>query len=251
MLIGREHNSTLEAISKWEMKRVIRISIVYSALFNIGHIFQFYLNNGRQYLDNDTLSKDTYYYAYDTYPTPNRFFDSSISVSIYLFVYFLISFLTFFIVNTGVEVTLIRKLHSELADKKKRLDDMEKANKPQVEETSPPKPSIAPVVSFRKRRKQQMEETTEQRTVLMVVLNALINFFLRLPELCIPFSVSEDLFGMSWSFVNLIPSFPAFMADVAYFFYILTFTSTFIVYYLFNMKFKQSFSEYTHAKKRI
>ena len=50
MLIGRDHLSILEKISKWEMKRVIQGSIAFSLLINIGHIWQFQVNSGRVYM---------------------------------------------------------------------------------------------------------------------------------------------------------------------------------------------------------
>jgi hypothetical protein len=46
MLIGKEHSAVLENISKWEIKRVIAVSIVFSLLINIGHCFQYRINNG-------------------------------------------------------------------------------------------------------------------------------------------------------------------------------------------------------------
>jgi hypothetical protein len=145
-----------------------------------------------------------------------------------------------------VEVALIRRLQAELTSKKKRLMGMEKKD---TDASCPSRQSTVPVLSFRKKRRQQIEETTEQRTVLMVVLNALINFFFRIPELLLPISVAQDIFYLS--FVCIFTSFSAFLTDLAFLFYILTFSTNFLVYYLFNMKFKQSFSEFTHAKKRL
>jgi hypothetical protein len=150
-----------------------------------------------------------------------------------------------------VEVALVRKLHSELEDKKKRLDDMnEKSN----QNASTLLPAAAVPISFRKRRKQEIEEHTEQRAILMVVINALVNFFFRLPELFFLFSRFQLIFPTVSFFHDLLsplsPNLANFTTDLTYFCYILTFTANFIIYYLFNLKFKQTFSEWTHTKKR-
>jgi hypothetical protein len=195
MLIGREHNSTLQKISKWDFKWVIRVSIVVSALINIGHIFQYEVNKG---VINYITSYPLYISLYTTYPIINTFSASS-AFYIYLFAYFLTNYLLFFIVNTGVEVTLVRKLHSELADKKKRLDDMNQKSDPNAD--TPPTAVAAPVLSFRKRRKKEMEDRTEQRAIIMVVFNALINFFFRLPELIFMFTLISMKFSQGVMFL--------------------------------------------------
>jgi hypothetical protein len=46
MLIDQEHNSILENISKWDKNWLIAISRVTSLVFNIGHCFEFVLNDG-------------------------------------------------------------------------------------------------------------------------------------------------------------------------------------------------------------
>ena len=109
-----------------------------------------------------------------------------------------------------------------------------------------------PVSLFRKRRKQEIEERTEQPAILMVVLNAITNFSLRIPELLVSFSISQALFGSNifYQFINSFPRLPQSITDLAYFCYILTFTTNFFIYYLFNQKFKQTFSRWTHVKPK-
>jgi hypothetical protein len=248
MLIGQDHNPTLEKISKWDFNRVIGVSVFGSALINIGHIFQYELN----YFLTNFSETDSNEFLYSTFPAINTISltNTSFAFFIYLFVYFLANYLIFFIVNTGVEVILVRKLHSELAVKKKRLEDMNQKPKSNPSTSST---AVAPVVSFRKRRRQEMEDRTEQRAILMVVFNALINFFFRLPELLFMFTIFYDIFpGCDFfsPFRDTFISFRLFTTDVTYLFYILTFSTNFLIYYLFNQKFKQTFSEWRHVKKR-
>jgi hypothetical protein len=244
MLIGQHHNSILKKISKWKMDWLIAVTVLTSLVLNVGHAFLYTLNNGNVYTE---IFGAEYYSVYDTYPIINQRNTLSVSqypLSIYLLVYFLTNSIIFWSVNTFVEVVMIRKLHTELIDKKKRLDGMNST-------TSVSKFQKL-VTSFRKSRKQQIEDGTEGRAILMVVVNALFNFFLRLPELFVVFSISYTLFGAKLNYLfNPFPSFSLFLTDLAYFCYILTFTTNFFVIYLFNQKFKQTFSEYTHAKQKI
>jgi hypothetical protein len=246
MLIGRKHNPLFQTISKWDLKWTIAVTVLISAVLNIGHGFQYQLNDGTLY----TWHPDAYYDIYVKRSYPNDLaVDNSLPLYIYFILYFIINYFVFFIANTCVEVTIVRKLHSELADKKKRIADMK--IKPESEE----KPSLViitkPVFS-RKKRRQEVEEGAERRSIVMVILNAVVNFFFRLPELLVLLSQSEPLFGFNaiWWFFYTFPSLAIFPTDFGYFAYILTFSTNFIIYYLFNLKFKQTFSEWTHAKKR-
>jgi hypothetical protein len=139
------------------------------------------------------------------------------------------------------EMTLLRKLHKELIEKN-RLEQHEMT------------PLHAGQVSFRMRRKQEIEGRKEQRAILMVVISGFVNLLLRLPELSFLFTISDELFSFHnhdfLQFFGLFPSLLQFMTDFSYFAYILTFSCNFLIYYLFNLKFKQTFSEWTHVKKR-
>jgi hypothetical protein len=242
MLIGQEHVPLLENISKWDFKWVVGLTFIISALINVGYAFQYRLNNGTYYT---FVMSMMYLDADHTYPDDYSL-DRFLLLYIYTLVYFLINYMLFFIVNTWVEVTIVRKLHLELADKKKRLGGM--GNKVNTVAVTP----NAQPVSFRKRRKQQMEEGAEKRAFLMVVVNALINFFFRLPELLVLLAQSEPLGSNNvlFDFFNVLRTTTSLPTDVACFFYILTFSTNFLIYYLFNIKFKQSFSEWRHVKKR-
>jgi hypothetical protein len=87
----------------------------------------------------------------------------------------------------------------------------------------------------------------------MVVMNALINLFFRLPELLVLLAQSRPMIEYNglYDFFNSLPSLIVLQTDLLYFFYILTFSTNFFIYYLFNLKFKQTFSEWTNVKKKI
>jgi hypothetical protein len=112
--------------------------------------------------------------------------------------------------------------------------------------------STSAPLSFRRKRKMDIEERSEHRAVSMVLINALLNFSLRSPELLVIFSLAKKIYNPSFmqSFIDIFPNSRNFVTDITYFFYILTFTTNFLVYYLFNQKFKQTFFEWRHVKKR-
>jgi hypothetical protein len=205
MLIGREHNPTFENISKWDINRVIAATVFISLLANVAHAFQYELHGGDLY----TFYSSNYVYVYPSYPAVEF---SSTALDVYLIFYFMINFLVFVVVNTSVEVVLVRKLHTELADKKARLKKMAAHSR---------KSSAPESLSFRKKRKLDMEERTEQRAIIMVVINALLNFFLRLPELFVIFSLSYDPFGFTFleTLIEAFPNTRTFVTDLTYFFY--------------------------------
>jgi hypothetical protein len=242
MLIGREHKPLFVKISKLNFKLVVVFTFAFSALINVGHGFEYQLNKGLSYnWDSDSL----YLNLNAIYPSDFAI-DESLYLYIYVLVYFLINFLLFFILNTWVEVTIVRKLHSELASKKKRLDGMgaKRFSRANIGDVT---------TSFRKRRKQEIEDGAERRAILMVVINALINLFFRLPEIVVILAQSESLTESNFLYVFFFTftSLPDFVFGIAYFTYILTFSTNFLIYYIFNLKFKQTFSEWNYAKKRL
>jgi hypothetical protein len=141
---------------------------------------------------------------------------------------------------------LVRKLHLELENKKKRMTQMNGARS-NLEEN---KASIAPI-SFCKRRKLAMEETAERRAIIMVSINAFVIFFLRIPELLFVFTISQELFGATfYAYIALFSSSKLILSDLLYFAYILSLTSIFFINFIFNQKFKQTFSKWTHVKPK-
>jgi hypothetical protein len=247
MLIGREHKPLFENISKWDLKWVVGLTFISSALINVGHGFQYSLNDSKSY---SWFTSNFYIFVEPSYPD-DLSIDDSLSLYIYTLVYFLINFLLFFVVNTWVEVTIVRKLHSELADKKKRLGGMGMEMTTAAVIRSSATISATLMTSFRKNRRREIDAGAERRAILMVVINALINFFFRLPELIVLLAQSDSLMtnNFIYEFFNTFTDLQTFPTYLMYLFYICTFSSNFLIYYLFNQKFKQTFSEWRHVKK--
>jgi hypothetical protein len=244
MLINRDRGVILQKFAKLKLKFVIKVIIGVSALLNIGHVFQYSLNDGvANYASN--LVSVYYFTLYTLYPSIEKY---SETLDIYLLVYFLINYVVFFAVNTGVEVLLVRRLRAELANKKQRLEDMQMTT---VRSDSIGVNSTPLVVSFRRMRKQEIEAKTEQRAIIMVVVNATLNFSLRLPELLFLFSLKLIRSKALFSVLDTFPFLKFFWTDLTFFFYILALSTNFLVYFLFNQKFKRTFSKRAAAAVRV
>jgi hypothetical protein len=102
---------------------VIRGSLFFSGLINIGHGWQY------QFVEDQALTQTSNYdiaydnlngFSFSDYPKANQ----EQSYFLYSIVYFLINFGAFFILNTTLEVKLVRRMHDELVQKRERLAKM-------------------------------------------------------------------------------------------------------------------------------
>jgi hypothetical protein len=232
MLIGKEHTPLLEKISKFELKRVAIVTIILSLLLNIGHVFQYRINNGWGSVVSDYINVQ----MNDFYPA---IVSDNISLGAYILVYFIFNFGVFFLVNTWIEASIVRKLQNELTIKRKKVIE-------EIELFNMHNSAHSDVVNKMLRAKQKKIEQDckkENRAIIMVISNSVISFVLRLPEIFVFISSSDCLFpnNVLYSFFDSFYNFTSMMVSFSYLAYILTFTSNVVIYYLFNTKFKQLF----------
>jgi hypothetical protein len=238
LLVGKDHAPWLVTIAKLEFKWVIRGSLIFTAMINIGHGWQyqavedtaitlFYTNTEYGYENGHSFSD---------YPSANQ----GQPYFIYSIVYFVINFCFFFILNTGIEVKLVRRMHKELKEKRERLAKMN-ADKPSASSADSHK-TPEPVQD---KKKEEEDAKKELKVIKMVMLNGFFNFVLRAPEI---------LFWMEnqsvWSIFNnrninvagnhSVPGFLSMIADIGFLTYILTFSSNFVIFYKFNKNFKEA-----------
>jgi hypothetical protein len=236
MLIGKEHSSALETISKWKINYVVGGSVVFSLLINIGHVFQYRINYGWQGAANPTL-----YESYPAIVVDNFFF------VIYSFLYFLLSFCLFFVVNTSVEVSIVQKVRQEIAEKRVKTEEEIRNIKKNNSSCS----AVVNKVLLDKQRKIEQDAKKEQRAIIMVVVNSFVNFVFRIPEILVFIaSITRVLIplinmGVDQSEIEFSKSLFYGLAGVilslSYLAYLLTLTTNVVIYYLFNVKFKQLF----------
>ncbi len=234
MLIGREHNKILEAVSKVNFVKFTFGLVSSSLALNIGYIFQFRANNG-----NDFYMRGQFlFHSYDFYPSIEEGNKSFTTFLIML--YMIVNYFLFLIINTSIELVIVYKLRKEIRDKKERFANMTTG----VSGNSN--------LSFRQRRKAEADDKKERRAITMVLVNGLVNLFLRFPEFFTFFNNWNMLFEASYLYFWLCEKARVckYLMEVANFAYLLTFSTNCVIYYLFNAKFRQTFQAFTRVKRK-
>jgi hypothetical protein len=252
LLVGKDHSDWLVSAAKLEFKWVIRGSFFVSVLINIGH--------GWQYLavedSPEAFAASSEYFqvngdSYSEYPLANQnwaYFYFSV-------VYFVINFGAFFLINTVIEVKIVRRIHKELSEKRERLARLK------CDETSLSTVTTAysatkstSKADESKNKIDKENEKKERKVIKMVVLNGIFNFVLRAPEIFFwienasIFSLvfpdqsrpMDYLSDRSSGLGYYVPGLLGLVADIGYLSYILTFTTNFIIFYKFNKNFKEA-----------
>jgi hypothetical protein len=239
LLVGKDHGPWLVTLAKLEFKWVIRGSLFVSTLINIGHGWEY------QAVESQLYQSNWYYYLIDDnsgsdYPQANQ----GTPYFIFSIVYFCINFGIFFILNTGLEVKIVRRMQKELREKRERLAKMNAPESAAKTVSVGDEPYLQTCSEVKKREQEDLKK--ERKVIKMVVLNGIFNFVLRAPEMVFWIENSNSwsiLFEMADN-VNGIFSFPSVLnliADIGYFAYILTFISKFLIFYNFNKNFGEAF----------
>jgi hypothetical protein len=247
LLVGKGHAPWLVTVAKLEFKLVIRWSLLFSALVNIGHGWQYQAMKDFmvKVLIDQSFNENIVYlrsngYSYSDYPEANQ----GQLYFIYSIVYFVINFGVFFVLNTAVEVKIVRRMHKELKEKRER---MEKLNTSKASSISL---ALAEEVNTSKadedKKKAEFEDTKKERKVInMVVLNGVINFIFRAPDILFWMenkSLISDIFNKGGPKYNteFVTGILNLIADIGYLTYIITFTTNFVIFYNFNKNFKEA-----------
>jgi hypothetical protein len=250
MLIGKDHLPLLTKISKIKMRHLICGSVLFSFLINIGHFFQYRINYGWGRLMAELFSE--YYFTYDIYPS---IVVNNLAFRVYSIVYFFVNFVVFFLINTCIEVSIVRKLRHEIAEKRIKAEE----DISHMTRNNPSGSAVVNKVIKSKRKRIEQDAKKETRAIVMVIVNSGLNFALRLPEILVFLSSSVSVTtALMGTFVGegMLNFFSYFLNDVetmlvslSYFMYILTFTTNVVIFYLFNTKFKHLFMFWTSYVK--
>jgi hypothetical protein len=254
LLVGKDHAAWLVTIAKLEFKWVIRGSFLFSALINIGHGWEYQaveyavgLNgNEIQYLYVELNG-----FSHSDYPETNQ----GTPYFIYSMVYFSINFGVFLILNTTIEVNIVRRMQKELREKRERLAKMNSANSGLKTSSDGAENKSQTDLEDKKREREDGEK--ERKVIKMIVLNCFLNLILRGPDLlyCLQnLGVHENIFNIFKDYDNakkeIVPGLLSFFTDLAYFTYLLTFTSNFVIFYVFNKNFNEAVVLFWIRKKK-
>jgi hypothetical protein len=264
LLVGKKHYEWLVKIAKLEFKWVIRGSLVFSALINIGHGWQYQaidtLILAQSYTYNVNYHQTTYYdtdtttahngYSYSDYPLANQnwgyFYFSA--------VYFVINFCVFFILNTGIEIKIVRRMHKELQEKRERFA---KTNVTNLSSSATSERSKTSEGENDDKKREEEDRKRERRVIMMVVFNSILNIILRAPDMLCwmeNYQIWQDLFTdkNSTSSLNgvgkIVPGLMSLITDIGYLSFILTFSTNFFIFYKFNAKFSEALVFFSKSK---
>jgi hypothetical protein len=220
MLIGKDHTPWLKQFAESDIKLVIRGSLLFSAIFNIGHGFEYKINDIADILND--INSETYDLAY-MYPIVSQ----DLAYFSYSVIYFMVNVVGFVALNTAVEIKIILRMKKELREKRARLAKMREKSNSSAGDTEACK------------KKEEEDDKKERRVITMVVLNSILNFLLRFPELFVWLESNYhnwfDLAGR----ISLDGWF-SLLSDLSYLTYILTFSTNFVIFYNFNSVLKES-----------
>jgi hypothetical protein len=255
MLVGNDHAAWLVKIAKLESKWVIRGSIVFGALINIGHGWEYQAVEDLNMNDNNmgqSLYSQVNGGSYSEYPHANQ----GIAFLIYSVVYFVINFGLFFILNTVIEVKIVRRMHKEMKDKRERMAKLHDPTGPQpllktavADGSQPAAPNV--LHSDEEKNKKEEDLKKEKRVIKMVVLNGILNFVLRAPDMLF-WLENQNIWSslLESGLINFYsPGLLSLILDVGYLSFILTFTTNFFIFYHFNSKFKEAVVFWTFKPK--
>jgi hypothetical protein len=160
-----------------------------------------------------------------------------------------INFGVFFLLNTGIEVKLVRRMHKELQEKRDKLTKMN-ADKLCASADA----SLSADLILQERKREEEDIKRERKVIKMVIFNGFLNFILR---------ASDVLFWIENTSVRAIlkidslntniklyaPGFFNLIADIGFFTYLCTFSTIFFIFYKFNKNFKEAVQFFWTAKK--
>jgi hypothetical protein len=255
LLVGNEHATWLVTIAKLEFKWVVRGSILFSALINIGHGWEYQVGEDLDMIadisEQFSLHSEANGYSFSDYPQANQ----GMPYLIYSIVYFVLNFGFFFILNTAIEVKIVRRMHKEMKDKRERMAKLNVRRSFSIAVVAGSDAAAANLLQSDEEKKKEEEDLKkEKRVIKMVVLNGIINFVLRAPDMLFWLenqSIWSSLLSMESELLinDFSPGLLSLILDVGYLSYILTFTTNFFIFCYFNSKFKEVVVFYTVKPK--
>jgi hypothetical protein len=170
LLVGKDHAKWIETVAKSDLKKTMCAAFIISCLLSLVSVYQVYYFGGFSMTANAGYESNSYYNSHSYLFGVSL--DSKINAQVNLFnlrnavsmlplvfsltvLHDLVSYFLFCFLNLALDVMTVLKLKESLAEKAR--------------------------LSSIKKRDEQMQ--AERRSVVMVVLNSIVNILLRLPEL--------------------------------------------------------------------
>jgi hypothetical protein len=235
LLVGKDHSPWLVTVAQLKLKWVICGSLVFSALINIGHGWEFKAVEDTQQTEmfDSAVSMSNSVgdgYTFSDYPQANH----ETPYFVYSIVYFCINFGVFFIVNTGLEIKIVRRMQKELTKKRERLANLKaKTSVSLVTEDA----NLSDKINEEKRREEE-DRKKELSVIRMVIINGVLNFILKAPDMLF-WMENTQVFNIFHD-ARIAPGIFGLIGDIGCLTYILSFSSNFLIFYNFNKNFKNA-----------
>jgi hypothetical protein len=235
LLVGKDHAKWIETVAQTKFKTKMCIAFVISCVLSLVSVYQVFYFDGFGLGENNGNEFNSYYYLHsyvygfaidsgsfdlasailqDSFSSDSSMINIVLSLTV---VHDLFSYFLFCIFNLALDVMTVIKLKESLADKAR--------------------------LSSTNKRDEQMR--AERRSVVMVVLNSIVNILLRLPELLAIvffFAVAVNP-NQEYPFKILCFNFDQCLTlgQISNSFVILSLSFNVFFYYFFNKTFKFAF----------
>ena len=228
MLINKEPSKFIKRISDVSIKTKIKIIICLGIVLSIVKIFEYEFNNG-----------DEFYLSYN-YPLffNKNYYSNKLKrkiISYVLLIRCLINFLVFFLLNSFLEFLILIKLSKELRKKRERQAKM----------------AISSIENERKNMQALKKDSNRKKKfILIIIINGLINIIFRFPELFDFIQSSSVLFHSKLLFKIFckIDIICYFLVNISNLFFIITLSTNFLIFLIFNNTFRDSSKKYFKSK---
>jgi hypothetical protein len=228
MLIGKEHSNLLRKISELSLKKVIIVCSIISFVLGIVNFFKYEINEDFEDMDYPFLSLN----RRDRRVTKNNIVSTIIDIGL-VFLNDLFNYFLFSISSQFIEILTFIKLKKTISKKEKHFLRIHGMRESALKEKSNVK--------------------REKNVIIMLTINCIINFTLRLPE------ISQLIYNILYVFFFVDDIFFAFcdefnffqiFIEISNFFFVLTFTLNFFILYRFNKNIRAAFNELFISRKK-
>ncbi len=221
LLIGKDQAQFFHWLAKicQSRKKILSLVAVSLAMSSVKY-FEFEVN-----VDFDDLA---YPYLHGSASDLNQNATLKVIFFVFLLINDVTNYLLFSIVGLAMEVLIMLRLKQTLA---------EKMNQNSVS----PNGGTATLTRLQ-RLKQKQNNRAEQRAFMTVIMSGLVNFVLRLPEILQPvYFVLTFFYAKSAAYNSMCTTeqICVFYFDITNWFYLLTLSLNFMVFYKYNVKFNE------------
>jgi hypothetical protein len=230
ILIGKNHYKLCKLLSEIPIQRVVFAILPLSLIISLLKVYQFEVN------------EDLEDYEYPLIRVGGES-EAKIGkiITVLILIHDFFNYVLFLLINTFLECVILFKLHKELKEKKKKFLVVSKSVSLLIQQIMTKEIRRR---QFKIKRNLSSIYRKEMRAFLMVILNGVMNFILRMPETSLLiYFVLYYYYPSNKFYQEMCQSFLicVTLVDISNLFYVLSFSGNFFMFYFFNFKLKRNF----------